>query len=99
MWRVEWKPRQSGTMVNYLYPHWHMLLFNENYICADDLREMWWGVIKSKQLPRVNVIRMGTDDHAAKYVSKYASFARMKRSKKGRKARAFLCSEKRRSLR
>lgn len=73
LWRMEWQARKSGPKTNYLYPHYHLLLFREQFISADRIREMWQGVIHSTVTPRINIEAMTTSKHAAKYVSKYAA--------------------------
>jgi hypothetical protein len=73
IWRIEWKPRLSGDKINYLYPHWHMLIFGTDHIPIDQLCNWWQNHIGSREKPVIWIVQSGSNDHAAKYVAKYAS--------------------------
>lgn len=73
LWKVEWKPRLTGKKIDYLYPHWHLLIFDNSYLEHEKIKMLWKSVIHSEQTPIVHIVRADSEVGTAKYVAKYAS--------------------------
>lgn len=75
-WRVEWKPRLSGDMIDHVCPHWHWLILGQKYISMHKVNEAWKETIgwqdycrtEIKAVDKVAVIPL----YMAKYISKEA---------------------------
>lgn len=77
LWRIEFKPRQSGECRGMFAPHFHLLAFNVPYVHHADIRK-WWRRILDVEGPLATDVKSvsgprGAGRYLSKYVSKYAS--------------------------
>lgn len=73
LWRVEWKPRQSGERKGELLPHIHIVIIGVKFIPYELFRVWWKACIKCTDVPMVNVTQFKKAKKAALYVSKYVA--------------------------
>lgn len=73
LWRIEWKERQTGAMKNFIYPHYHLLIFNVPFIRHQRINEFWTRAINSPVHVRTDVQKAQRTQKAAFYCAKYAS--------------------------
>ncbi|GAG89239.1 unnamed protein product, partial [marine sediment metagenome] len=81
-WRIERKPRLTGSYRNQIAPHYHIIctgIPGKEREVARIIRQMWWEVLKSGRpgmsirTPQVKVIRVYSDRQMASYMAKYVS--------------------------
>ena len=73
IWRVEWKPRQSGVNTGKYLPHIHLLVFGVRFIAIETIRAFWNAAIGHTGWCSLWVEECGTGKHAALYVAKYCA--------------------------
>lgn len=75
IWRIEWKPRQSGRWVNHLLPHWHIIAPSIAWLGKETLRELWRRILGQPEgEPLATDVQELTDNgHAQVYICKYAA--------------------------
>jgi len=73
LWRIEWMDRKTGKKINYLYPHYHFLIFQQEFISIEKIGSLWRETICSteKHLCWIKKIEEGTK--AGVYIGKYTS--------------------------
>jgi len=75
-WRVEWMPRQTGSIIGTIAPHWHWLIFKHRFIDFRDINAAWKKTIgyngtvitDIRAVDQYSCIHM----YMAKYISKEA---------------------------
>jgi hypothetical protein len=73
LWRVEWKPRQSGRNKGKIYPHIHLLVGGVQFVPHRAVRK-WWRTIVHVNGPLCTDVQLVDGDGAAQaYICKYAS--------------------------
>jgi hypothetical protein len=73
LWRIEWKPRQSGSKKGYLCPHYHLLMFTPAFLPAELVKEWWQKALCTDMYVRTDVQRASSGQNGGYYVAKYAS--------------------------
>lgn len=73
LWRIEWKERKTGDKKNYIYPHFHLLIFNVPFIRKERINEFWKRAINHVGYLRTDVQKAQRTHKAAFYCAKYAS--------------------------
>ena len=74
IWRIEWKKRKTGSRVDTLMPHIHMLTIGVPGIRRDDVRKGWRNAIGRQHGPLATDIQWLDDGGAAaRYLGKYVS--------------------------
>jgi hypothetical protein len=71
IWRMEWKERQSGELKGQWMPHYHLMVFNYQWIEHEAVNEMWRNALGHAQYVRTEVKRMANPSQAGYYVCKY----------------------------
>lgn len=71
LWRIEWMPRQTGARINYLFPHFHLLIFAVRYIPYVVVNNMWKAALGYRKYCRTETEAMRSKWEAIHYVSKY----------------------------
>lgn len=72
-WRIEWMPRQTGTMIGQICPHWHLLVFGVRFIPWQALREAWCQTIGHDGYCRTDIRRVDRRGAIQMYMAKYIS--------------------------
>jgi hypothetical protein len=73
IWRIEWMPRKSGSLVGLLVPHYHLLILGVGFVPHEKVRE-WWAKALQHDGPIATDIRKLTGVQAAiRYVAKYVA--------------------------
>lgn len=73
LWRVEWMDRKSGGKINYYYPHYHFLIFQQDFISIEKIVHFWRETICSKEKPICWIKRIEEGKKAGVYTAKYSS--------------------------
>jgi len=72
LWRLEWKPRRTGNVVGELMPHFHLVLFDVEFIPHAMVRHWWRTILGVADGPlATDVQRPKTVDGVARYIGKY----------------------------
>lgn len=71
LWRIEWKPRLTGSKRNYWFPHFHLLMFRVKYIPYTVVNLAWKKTLRYGKYCRTEVEAMRSKWEAIHYVSKY----------------------------
>lgn len=72
-WRVEWKPRLTGTMVDRVCPHWHWLILGHRYISMTKVNEAWKETIGWQDYCRTEIKAIDNSSVIPMYMAKYIS--------------------------
>lgn len=75
LWRCEWKKRKSGENLGMLAPHFHLIAFDDAFLTARVVKQIWTQVINAKRNVQVDVQVMEAATMAALYAAKYMSKA------------------------
>jgi len=70
-WRVEWVQRKSGDLIGLPCPHWHLLVFNEQYIHHEKINEAWASTIGENDYVRTEIKRVDERGAVQLYMAKY----------------------------
>jgi hypothetical protein len=74
IWRVEWKPRLTGSRKGRVEPHWHLLLLTREFLPHDKVREWWRKSIGYGDGPlSTDIRRVSGTEGAIRYVAKYTA--------------------------
>jgi hypothetical protein len=73
LWRLEWVERKSGDRKNYIFPHFHLLLFGARYIPYVVTNRIWKKALGYKKYCRTETTAMRSYAGAIFYVAKYAA--------------------------
>jgi hypothetical protein len=73
VWRVEWMPRLTGSLVGKVMPHMHLLLFTDKGLDKEELRMVWMRTIGAKRHTQIDVQRINVGDMVSVYAAKYCS--------------------------
>lgn len=71
LWRCEWKEHETGERKNYLFPHFHLMIFNTRWLHRDKTNSMWKKVIGYNDYCRTETKGMKNKQQAMYYVCKY----------------------------
>lgn len=72
-WRVEWKPRLTGSLVDHVCPHWHWLILGHKYISMHKVNEAWKETIGWKEYCRTEIKKVDKTAVIPLYLAKYIS--------------------------
>lgn len=72
LWRVEWKPRQSGEYTGIVVPHFHLLVCGVRYLHWARVRAWWRQILEVKGPLCTDVQGIEGEGGVADYVAKYA---------------------------
>jgi hypothetical protein len=75
LWRLEWKPRKSGSRTGDIACHVHLVLFGVAYLPHAVVNSLWSNALGVSTYLRTDVRRVRGAKAAARYVSKYAAKA------------------------
>jgi len=73
LWRIEWKVRQTGRKINYIYPHFHLLVFGVQFIAWQELRQWWKDTIGHQDYVRTEVKALTSKGRYAAKAKTYAA--------------------------
>jgi len=73
IWRVEWKPRQSGMYEGLLMPHIHYVIIGLPALPKETIRSLWQRTLSYDEYVDVDSKDIYGAEGAAKYISKYVS--------------------------
>jgi hypothetical protein len=73
LWKIEWKPRLSGSLKGTHCPHWHLLLFSCRYISYAKINLVWRQTIGHEGYVRTEIKRALGEEAAGMYIAKYLS--------------------------
>jgi hypothetical protein len=73
VWRVEWMPRKTGTMVGQMLPHIHLLLFTPKGLDTEEVRRKWMSIIGSTRHTQIDLQRVELGSMVSVYAAKYCS--------------------------
>jgi len=73
LWRIEWKPRQSGANQGTMVPHVHLIVFDCKFIPWQRIRKWWRDVLRVDGPLCTDVQRIEGGKKVAGYVAKYCS--------------------------
>lgn len=73
LWRVEYKPRKTGSFEGFIAPHLHLLVFTPRFIPWQMVRDWWKGLLGYDGPVATDVQRARGGKQAARYASKYAA--------------------------
>lgn len=73
IWRIEWKPRLSGSTKGALAPHYHLIMFNVGYFPYKELRLGWKTAIGAKREVSMRFDPLLNGSKAAHYIAKYTA--------------------------
>lgn len=73
IWRVEWKPRQSGVNKGKHVPHIHLLILNAKWIPKETLRLWWRTILGVKKALCTHIKRIPSEEIASIYIAKYCA--------------------------
>lgn len=73
IWRLEWKPRQTGRWVGCLAPHFHLMIFGCVNLDEDYIRSVWKRSIGDSRWISVDCQMMLSEKQCGTYVAKYCA--------------------------
>lgn len=73
LWRLEWIPRKSGTLVGKMMPHVHLIVFGVDYVPYLLINEWWKNALRVDGHVSTYVVRIRGGKDVGKYVTKYCS--------------------------
>jgi hypothetical protein len=73
VWRCEWEPRKSGALQGRFAPHFHLLIFNHQFIHYEDINDCWRRAIRWTGYCRTEIGRMRKSSSIRLYLAKYIS--------------------------
>ncbi len=73
LWRVEWKPRMSGVLLDDVAPHMHFVIFGAPWIEMEWFNRRWRDMLEYDGHVQVDIELLRGADAAAQYAAKYAS--------------------------
>jgi hypothetical protein len=73
LWRLEWKPRLTGTKAGAVAPHVHLIVFSVNFLPWQRVRQWWRGVLSVDGPLATDVRKIRGGKSVAMYVAKYCS--------------------------
>ena len=71
MWRMEWEDRKSGSEIGVVYPHFHLLVFAEEFWHHKRVNLLWRWATGEEGYVRTEVKRMASEKQCGWYVAKY----------------------------
>ena len=72
-WRVEWQDRKSGERQGTVYPHWHWLLFKQDFLPWKRVRNAWKDTIRCDVDPITDIRVVDKASAIQLYMAKYIS--------------------------
>jgi len=73
LWRLEWVPRKSGTLLGTMQAHVHLIVFGVRFIPYQEVNRAWRVALGAVGNVRTDVQKIRGGRDVAKYVSKYCS--------------------------
>lgn len=73
IWRAEWKPRQTGTLIGQLVSHLHILLPDIPWVGRFKVNDFWQELLGYGKILQTDVKAISSGDGGARYLSKYVS--------------------------
>ena len=73
IWRIEWKPRKTGSRIGEYLPHVHLLVLGVRFIPHGCVRSWWRSILKHRGSLSTDVRAVRSGKAAALYVSKYCA--------------------------
>jgi len=73
LWRIEYKPRKTGTNIGECYPHWHFLVLGRRWLPKDTIRAMWQNASGNTENQVVDVKGAKRHQAVGMYIAKYCS--------------------------
>lgn len=70
-WRVEWVERKSGDLIGMPAPHWHLLVFGEQFIHHELINSAWKKTIGESTYVRTEIKRVDETGAVQLYMAKY----------------------------
>jgi len=73
LWRVEWKPRESGAYKGIVLPHIHLLVPNVAFIAKEVVKSLWKGACQCKGECITWIDALDSKEKHAVYIAKYCA--------------------------
>jgi hypothetical protein len=73
LWRVEYKPRQTGMFVGDYHPHWHIIWCDVGFIPYTEIRLLWNKICHSDEKIQMDFEPIWNHGKAMSYIYKYTS--------------------------
>lgn len=73
LWRIEWKPRLSGSRIGSHEPHIHLIVFGVRFIPHQEIRRWWKTIVHANGPIATDVTSLDDEGMHGIYVSKYTA--------------------------